>query len=87
MRWAIVYEKKKGTIMCGVWYWSGMPLWGLPLVGLVPLTIFSLLAYGIYRLFSLYRLQAGTPMEILDKRYAQGKVTANEYQRIKAELQ
>ncbi len=77
--------------MCGFGYWAGLPSWGLPLMGIVQFVFFCALAYGIYRLLRRAPCSApvsdGGAVSILNRRYANGEITEEEYRRIKSEVQ
>lgn len=76
--------------MCGLWFGTGLPSWGAPVLGFIPLLFFCFIAYGIYTLLRsptrCQKISVGGARDILDKRYANGDITVDEYHRMKSDL-
>lgn len=76
--------------MCGLWLGTALPSWGLPIIGFLPLLFFCFITYGIYRLLRspahCQSVTVGSARDVLDKRYANGEITVEEYHRVKSDL-
>jgi putative membrane protein len=76
------------------WGYGGGLGWGLGWLFMIlnmalPLIIIGLIAWWVFSRTSATRVQSGgnDALEILKARYARGEITAEEYQRIKADLE